>query len=235
MAARAAGRKVIGVVGSAVPVELILAAGAFPLGLSARAEDYGQSAYPMERELDVEVQSLFRQAIGGHFTVCDAIVIASTSDGFRYLFQYLTEMRRTGQGKALPEVRLYDFLLGDGAPVAEYNRKVVAAFTGWLEELTGQAITATAIEAAIDDVNQNRQLLASMHDFRLQGRLSGSAARDAISAGRFLSCRGSPENPVRHSQSRGWTGFGVRLAATGRYLRKHLLWNTASADRGSRR
>jgi benzoyl-CoA reductase/2-hydroxyglutaryl-CoA dehydratase subunit BcrC/BadD/HgdB len=186
LVARSAGRKVIGIIGSAVPVELILAAGAFPLGLSARAEDFGQSAYPMESELEVEVQSLFRQAIGGDFAICDAIVIASTSDGYRYLFQYLTEMQRTGQSGALPAVRLYDFLLDDGSPVAAYNRKVVDAFTGWLEGLTGQSIPAAAIEAAINAVNPTRSLLSSIHDLRLQGRLSGSDARDAIAAGHVL-------------------------------------------------
>ncbi len=186
MAARAAGRKVIGVVGSVVPVELILAAGAFPLGLVARTDDFGQSAYPMETELDAEVQSLFRQAVGGMLVVCDAIVIASTSDGYRYLFQYLTEMQRTGRGDALPEIRLYDFLLGSGSAVADYNRKVVAAFILWLEGLTSQDVTAVAIDAAIDAVNLSRNLLSTIHTQRLQGRLSGSAARDAISAGQFL-------------------------------------------------
>lgn len=183
VAAKAQGRKVIGLIGTAMPMELVLAAGAFPLALTAKAEDFARDPAPMEREHEAEIRSLFIQATSGAFVICDAIVIASTADGYRYLFQYLTEMKRTGQGAALPEIRLYDFLLGAGEPVVAYDRRIMADFATWLGEMTGNAPTPERIERAIGQVNMLRGQLAQLAKARADQSIAGSEALALIAAG----------------------------------------------------
>lgn len=186
LAAKAQGRKVIGLIGTAMPIEMVLAAGAFPLGLTARAQDVDVDPAPMETEHETEIRSLFLQATTGVFALCDAIVIASTADGYRYLFQYLTEMKRTGQGAPLPEIRLYDFLLGPGEPVTAYDRTIMAAFGQWLAELTGTAPTTARVDDAIEAVNGVREVLGQLAQARLAGQVAGSEALALIAAGTAL-------------------------------------------------
>ena len=80
-AVQAAGGRVIGYVGADVPVELILAADAFPLllpalapGATARADVYLEPSFaPLER-------SLAEQWLGGGFDFVECVVFSRASD-----------------------------------------------------------------------------------------------------------------------------------------------------------
>lgn len=184
--ARARNQSVIGVIGSAIPKEIILAAGAFPLTLDPRVEDHLRDCTPMESEHEAEVRSLFLQATNGLFAVCDAIVIASTSDAYRYLFQYLTEMRRTGQGAALPPIWLYDFLFGPAASVVEYDRIVMTKLVAQIEALGGAPVSESVLDAAILRTDAVRRELTKLDALRLDGRVDGPDAMALIGAGSFI-------------------------------------------------
>lgn len=180
------GRPIIGLIGSAIPAELVLAAGAFPFSLAPRVEDVSRDSSPMEQDHETDVRSLFLQAISGEFSLCDAIVIASTSDACRYLFQYLTEMARTGQGAPLPPLWLFDFLFGDGAAVRRYDGIVLRQLADKLSSLASQPIDDAALEAAIRRSDRVRAELLKLPALRASGRLSGPDAMAAIGAGRLV-------------------------------------------------
>lgn len=136
-------------IGAAIPVELVLAAGCRPRLLTARAQDFTRDCAPMEQEHDAEIRSLFVQATDGGFADCDLVVIASTGDGYRYLFQYLREMQRTGRGGMIPPLYLYDFLFADTAPVRAYHASVVDALVARLSAVSGVVVDDAALNAAI--------------------------------------------------------------------------------------
>jgi len=182
-AAKAEGLPVVGLIGSAIPKELILAAGAFPFALAPRVEDFSRDSAPMEQDHETDVRSLFLQATSGEFSLCDAIVIASTSDAYRYLFQYLTEMARTGQGAPLPPIWLFDFLFGDGVAVQRYDGIVLRQLADKLSSLGGRPIDNAALEAAIRRTDLVRAELLRLPALRASGQLSGPDAMAAIGVG----------------------------------------------------
>jgi benzoyl-CoA reductase/2-hydroxyglutaryl-CoA dehydratase subunit BcrC/BadD/HgdB len=185
--AKAAGRLVVGLVGVVVPPELVLAAGCFPVTLTARADDWARSAEPMEDGHEPEVRSIFMQAIAGEFDLCDLVVIPSTSDALRFLFQYMKEMVRQGRAENIPPILHYDLLLGRSAPVRRHSVRVFERLAHRLEVLSGRTIDDAALQAAITSMNRVRQQWRRLDDLRRAGRVAGSAAHAAIRAAAFLS------------------------------------------------
>jgi benzoyl-CoA reductase/2-hydroxyglutaryl-CoA dehydratase subunit BcrC/BadD/HgdB len=181
-AARTTARPVVGLVGSAIPVELVLAAGCHPLYLAADDADFSRDSAPMESFHEPEVRSLFRQAVTGGFEPCRLLVIASSSDGYRFLFQYLTEMQRTGRGARIPQLLLYDFQFGDTPSVDRYNRKVVQTLLAALAANGGTHADATAMCATLDRCNALRRSLALLQRTRICGTVAGSDALRHVAA-----------------------------------------------------
>jgi benzoyl-CoA reductase/2-hydroxyglutaryl-CoA dehydratase subunit BcrC/BadD/HgdB len=182
-AARKSGLPVVGTIGAGIPPELIRAAGCVPVALSARAMDHGRIAAPMEVGHEAEVRSLFVQSMSGDFAPCDVLVIASSSDGYRYLYQYLKEMVRTGEGAAIPPLVLHDFLFGDSAPVRAYSRSIIEGLRDRLASLSGTPADAAAIALEIARTNAVRRRLAEVARLRDGCRIAGSTARAAIAVG----------------------------------------------------
>lgn len=186
MAAKRAGQLVVGLVGVAVPVELVLATGCFALTLTARAGDWGISAAPMEDGHEPEVRSLFLQAVAGEFAVCDLIVIPSTSDALRFLFQYMKEMLRQGLAEHIPPIVHYDLLLGRAPSVRRHSVRMFEKLAQRLEILSGRRIDDAALRAAAVLTNGVRGQWRRLDAMRRAGRLSGSAAHAAIRAAAFM-------------------------------------------------
>lgn len=176
------GMPVIGLAGTVVPVELVIAAGCQPLALTARAEDAHADSAPMEEGHEPEARSLFLQAMAGNFDACATLVMPSTSDGHRYLFQYLKEMQRQGMGEHIPPLEPYDFLFGGSAAVRRYSQRVLRGLAERLAVVTGKPITDAALRNAIGQVNAVRCAIARLDRPRRAGQLAGSAAHRAIRA-----------------------------------------------------
>lgn len=184
-AAREAGTPVVGVVGGVVPLEMIVAAGCFPLGLMARVEDSGRVCAAMEAGHEPEIQSLFLQAVEGEFELCDLLVVPSTSDAYRYLFQYLKEMQRRGEGERIPPLHHFDFLFGPSPAIRRYSLNRLVDFQRRLEVLTGRPAAADALRGAIAQGNAARAQIARLNDLRAAGQVGGSLAHQAIRAACF--------------------------------------------------
>jgi benzoyl-CoA reductase/2-hydroxyglutaryl-CoA dehydratase subunit BcrC/BadD/HgdB len=130
----------------------------------------------MEQAHEPETRSLFCQAHRGDWSICDLLVIASTADGYRFLFQYLTEMRRSGRGQHIPPLLLYDFLFGESPAVTHYNRQVVAGLQKRLAALRGFAASSGALAVAIQRTNSLRQCYERLQQARCAARITGVQA-----------------------------------------------------------
>ncbi len=181
--ARAEKKPLVGLIGVVAPIEIVLAAGCIPLTLTAQAEDWNLSAAPMEEGHEPEVRSLFRQALAGAFADCDLLIIPSTSDGYRFLYQYLKEMKRQGRGEQIPPLFAFDFLFGRADAVRSYSKQVAQGLLDRLTSLTGKPISKTDLQSAIHETNRVRQQCQRLAALRYEGLISGQDAHRALRAG----------------------------------------------------
>ena len=185
VAARAARIPIVGMVGSTVPIELIFAAGAYPLPLTGRAQDWSRVNELIEIENEPEVKSLFLQALDGDFNFCDFIIIATTSDGNRCLFQYLQEIGRQGVVPELPSITQFDLLLGRSEEIQRYSRTALQQLELRLSALTGHAIRDDDVKSQLLRSNEIRALQRRLSHLRYAGSVSGMHAMQALSAAKY--------------------------------------------------
>src|ERR1700691_4627418 len=77
------GGKVIGYFSNNVPVELIRAAGIFPVRLTGDPRETTETGDRyMEEFHDGDIRSIFDRTLRGHFNFCDLIVVPRTSESF---------------------------------------------------------------------------------------------------------------------------------------------------------
>ena len=101
-------RRPIGYVGRDIPVELILAAGATPLGIHGRA---GQLTPQADRYLEATFtaasRSIAEQWLNGEFDHLEAVIFSRSDDSAQRLYYYLCELQRRGLC-AGPRPLMYD-------------------------------------------------------------------------------------------------------------------------------
>jgi benzoyl-CoA reductase/2-hydroxyglutaryl-CoA dehydratase subunit BcrC/BadD/HgdB len=189
LAARANGRKVVGYIGTCVPVELIAAAGCFPVQLTGEpGEPTPLAADFLDDDFEGDVRSLFQRIVGGAFNHVDLVVIPRTSNSYLYLYYLLHEAKRWLPGQVFPEAYLFDVLHTPYASTGEYVYGRVVAFKERLEQLAGSAIDADALRSAIARANDNRLALQAVNDMRRQAvpAIGGTDVLRAIGAARFM-------------------------------------------------
>lgn len=146
-----AGAKVVGIFCTYVPVELIYAAGAVPVGLCASSEEPIQAA---EANLPRNLCPLIKASYGfaltdtcPYFYFSDFIVGETTCDGKKKMFELLNEIKQT-YVMQLPHSR-------DGGALAFWRDQIIA-FQKQLEDFYGITITEEDIRAAIRRKNRER-------------------------------------------------------------------------------
>lgn len=157
---KAGGGKVIGYVSTAVPRELITAAGMFPLlitGDPARVTTRGDKW--MEEQFDPMARSIFDAAVSGELAFLDLLIVPRVADSFLRLYLYLREIERTGAAPGLPRLQLFDLLQTRHYSSGAYNVERVRDLRGVLESIGGHALTDAALSAAIESANQGRALI----------------------------------------------------------------------------
>ena len=92
------GRRAIGAIGRDIPVELVLAAGAFPVLLPSFADLPTQHAdQVLEPGFTPLVRSVVEQWLAGQFEFFDAIVFSRGDDSAQRSYYYLCELQRTSR------------------------------------------------------------------------------------------------------------------------------------------
>ena len=102
------GQRVIGYVGTEVPVDLIAAANALPLRLRGKA---GASTTHADKYLESaflpETRAIAEQWLSGELDFIDAVIFPRSSDSSQRLYYYLCELQRRKHCKG-PTPLLYD-------------------------------------------------------------------------------------------------------------------------------
>jgi len=162
-AVQRSGGRVIGYVGADIPVELIHAAGAFPLSLPSRAPGATvlADAY-LEASFTPAERSIADQWLAGDFDFIEAVIFTRASDSAQRLYYYLCELQRRHL-TAGPKPLLYDLAKIPRASSAEHS----LAATQTLANAIG-----THAERLLDAIqlrNRRRELLLQLQSLR-EGR-----------------------------------------------------------------
>lgn len=154
--------RTIGYVGSDVPVELILAAGARPLRLSGRAGHVTPRADEfVERAFMPDVRSIAEQWLDGSLAFVDAVVLPRSDDSAQRLYYYICELQRRGLCDG-PRPIMYD--------VANIGRQTSSAYTLAATVRLAQELgsDSTKLTAAAEVVTRRSAFLAELSALRLE-------------------------------------------------------------------
>jgi hypothetical protein len=162
-----AGGRAVGYVGGEVPVELIIAGGAFALRLPCEvpAETALADRY-LEPSFAPEVRSIAQQYLEGAFDFLQAIVLPRANDSAQRLYYYLCELR--GDRNAGPDLLIFD--------LAKIPRETSRAYSGAAAERLGAQLGADAagLPRAIEARNRRRDLYARVAERRRTAAVRGS-------------------------------------------------------------
>ena len=148
------GKKVVGLFCSFVPLELVYAAGAIPIGLCAFSDEAIPAA---EANLPRNLCPLIKASYGfaltdtcPYFYFSDIVVGETTCDGKKKMFELLNDIKET-YVMQLPHSR-------DAAALAFWKGQIIA-FKEKLESFLGVTITEEDIRKAIREKNRERQVM----------------------------------------------------------------------------
>ncbi|MGY6709420.1 MAG: 2-hydroxyacyl-CoA dehydratase [Rhizobiaceae bacterium] len=169
------GTRRVAFVGNTVPVELIGAAGCTPVWVRPDSQDQAAASGMMEADHEPETRALFSQICAGDVADCDLLVIAGTSDGYRFLFQYLKEEKRQGNHR-IPPLHMFDLLYGDRDHVRRYTRDQFSQLARRLSVVSGRRVTDAALQAQIASSNARIARAIEFAALRAGGSVPGPAA-----------------------------------------------------------
>jgi benzoyl-CoA reductase/2-hydroxyglutaryl-CoA dehydratase subunit BcrC/BadD/HgdB len=157
------GGRVIGYAGADIPVELIIAAGAFPLRLPSFARG-GMTAADryLESSFMPDVRSICEQYLQGAFEFLQAIILPRSNDSAQRLYYYLSDLRSRGLASG-PEPLIFDLAKVPRDSSRLHTRASVAGLASQI-----QAAEA-ALPEAIAKRNRRRELIAAAATCRTQG------------------------------------------------------------------
>lgn len=161
LAHKANGGKVIGTFCVYVPDELILAAGAIPVGLCGGAQfSIPDAEAVLPRNLCPLIKSFFGFKVSKlcpYFESCDLLVGETTCDGKKKVWEILGE---------LAPVHVMELPPKKGPREQAIWLDEIAILKSKLEELTGVTITAERLAEGIRLVNERRKALKRLSDTR---------------------------------------------------------------------
>lgn len=164
------GRKVIGFFGAEIPVELILASGAYPVRLVGKADaDTNTADRYLESTFMPEVRSIAEQYLQGALNFMHAIILPRSDDSAQRLYYYLSDLR-TRQLAAAPMPLIFDLAKIPRESSRQHSRRAVQHLAGEI------GVVPSALPDAIRCRNRRRQLVAAA----TQARQRGAGIRGSI-------------------------------------------------------
>jgi len=160
-AARASGRKLVGVFCNFVPEELVLAAGAIPIRLcSGCQEPIATAEEVLPRNFCPAIKSSLGMLMAGspHFSLADVLITPTTCDGKKKMAEVLAEHKPTWVLE-VPHTTVTQ-------PARELWLSEIRNLKKNLEEFTGNRITKKALRAAIELTNRRRALIRRLYEVR---------------------------------------------------------------------
>ena len=188
---KAAGKPVVGFLSNSVPVELIDAAGCFPLQLPAlpSASTPLADRY-MEDLFDPMARSVFERLLAGEFAFVDLVVLPRAVDSFQRMYYYLCELQRLGLERA-PAVFLYDVLQTPTYSSAEYSYARTLDLKRRLEALAQRSISDADLHASIGSYDAVRRRLAGAFEQRCAApcAIAGETVMDLLTVSQIVAPR----------------------------------------------
>lgn len=187
IAAKEAGRAVVGFMGPVIPLEVFDAAGVFALPLCGDSDAPTPLADRyMEPLFDKRVRAALQAILAGEWSMLDLIVLSRTSDSQQRFYYYLCELRR--MGLSVPPAKLYDLLHTDAETSAAYNLARTHELRAEIGALAGVKISDEALRGAIARRNTAREAARKLAALRqaVPARLGGEEALNALAAWRVV-------------------------------------------------
>jgi hypothetical protein len=183
------GQRIIAFTQPDVPVELIMAAGAFPLALSVGARSTPRAVELLESGFSTASRAVAEQWLTGQLDFVDTVVLSRGDDSFQRLYYYMCELRRRGKLGG-PKALLFD--------LAKIPRPTSLIHTAAAVRILAEEISSDALQlkGAIRVRNRRRALLE---------RLDEARASHAPPAGEFC------EQILRIADTRGAARFDEQL------------------------
>jgi hypothetical protein len=179
--AREAGKRVVWMLGSDLPYELVEAFGCHPVRLvpDVRVDRSAIDAMVSAETLSERGRALLAAIIA--LPADDALMISHRDSEQPQIFATLRELARTG-AIPVPRVHFLDLLTIDRASTRAYNASRIEQASGWLEGLGD----AQAFDRAIRDAAERRRLLREIMALRADARLTGTDAHAILAAAAIL-------------------------------------------------
>jgi benzoyl-CoA reductase/2-hydroxyglutaryl-CoA dehydratase subunit BcrC/BadD/HgdB len=192
------GGRVVGYLCDNVPEELILAAGLFPYRLSG---DPGAGTAAIQRYVQPFAapfsarnrgigfsDAILNMLLEGRFDFLDFLIVPHTRKTIQAFYRELTLVASANPELRLPQMHYLDRAYTPFYTSEVFNRAAVVELKSKLEEWSGEPITDSALNAAIETTNTNRRLLQEVLQLRLMDppRLSGTEALQITSTSAFM-------------------------------------------------
>lgn len=165
----ARGQRVIGFVGAEIPVELIIAGGAYPVRLPSAADgNTGAADRYLESTFMPDVRSIAEQYLRGALNFMQSIVLPRSNDSAQRLYYYLSDLR-TRQFQQAPVPLIFDL-----AKIPRETSKLHSRHA--TQRLAAEiGVPPSALPGAIRQRNRRRELFLEAMRLRLRdGGFRGS-------------------------------------------------------------
>ncbi len=186
---RKAGGKVVGYFCDTVPVELLLAAGFFPLRITGDPRrPNGPIATYLEPVYEGFVLSALDMLLVGAYDFLDFLVIPRSRDSISQQFANLRQIEDLEPGMRLPQAHSFELIRSRSYASEAYNRERLRELKKKLEAWSGAAIYDDALSHSIGVVNENRRLLGEVARLRRADPplISGVQALQIIGSSMFM-------------------------------------------------
>ena len=186
------GRPVVGVTSNTVPWEIVRAAGAFPVLVTAAHEATPLADPFMEPVFDRRIRSVFEDVLAGRWSFLRLMVMPRTSEWEHKLYLYLLEVRRQApRRKALPPPYLYDLLHARSTAASRHGLARTQALKDDLQAAVGRTFGVRQLAAAVAESNRARRAQRALLRLRRgrAPRLNGSEAMALLGAWFFMDRR----------------------------------------------
>lgn len=182
-------QKIIGCIGYDVPIEILMAAGYFPVQITGDSKIKTPVADKyLEIAFDASVRAQFEKIVSGKYSCLERIVISNSSDVLIRLYYYMRQMRRVEEELLPIPLYFFDIKFSQFRSSTLYNRERVQEFIEAVQCWTGKAILPEAMENAFNVCNENRKLLKQMQELRIadEPKVTGTEALTVIGASLYM-------------------------------------------------
>ncbi len=177
------GKRSIGYISAAAPLEIISAAGFLPVRIKG---DPGRAVTKADSRMEGLVcpflRSAFDLTLDGRYDYLDGIVIPHTCDSVSRTYEVWKH------NVPLPYYHFLNVPHLDDGPSLEFFVDILRTFIKSLERFTGKKISDGSLTNAVEAYNENRRAMRDLYDLRKQDRplISGVEMMKLLSAVKAL-------------------------------------------------